>query len=408
MVVNKMNENIKPLAIQEYIKLAQRKDIISFAAGLPDISVLPLAGLKETYNLMTEENISSFQYQPPKESLKKKIQAIMATKSVQCELDEILITSGAQQGIYLTANLWFRQNASLMIEEFVYPGFLQVAAKFDLNYLPIRTIFDEGLDLNYLEMLLKTHKSLPYLYIVSNGNNPQSASLSTKVRKELASLAEKYNFIVIEDDPYGHLCFSDEEFLPICAYTKNAVYIGSFSKIIAPAVRVGWIVGEKNIIQKLEQLKDMNDLYCSNPNQLIVNKFLEKYSLSEITRPQINLYKKKLDCMISALNKYMDLDFDYVVPMHGMFIWLEFSKLNIEEHKEYIFEQSKVLFIPASAFLAGKLTEKQAMRLNFTYPSCEQITLGIKNLAYILNGLEKKYLTYQNKSSVLNVNLSHY
>ena len=111
----------------------------------------------------------------------------------------------------------------------------------------------------------------------------------------------------------------------------------------------------------------------------------------EITRPQINLYKNKLDCMISALNKYMHLAFDYVVPSHGMFVWLEFSKLNIEEYKEYIFEKSKVLFIPASAFLAGKSTGKQAMRLNFTYPSCEQIILGIKNLADCLNSLEKNH-----------------
>ena len=384
-----MNERIQPLAIQKYVKLAQRKNTISFAAGLPDLSVLPLKQLREVYNQMVDEDSSSFQYQAPLESLKKKIQEMMAAKSVPTKLDEILITSGAQQGIYLTATLWFRQRASLIVEDFVYPGFLQIATMFDLNYLPIPSIMNEGLDLNYLETILKTQKPLPYLYLVCNGHNPLGFTWNTQLRKELAFLAEKYNFIVIEDDPYGYLSFSDEEFLPMRAYTKNAIYIGSFSKIIAPALRVGWIVGEQEIIQKLEQLKDMNDLYASNPNQLMVTKLLEKYSLPEIVQPQIKLYKAKLDCMISAIHEYMNFPFNYALPKHGMFIWLEFPTIDLEQYKDDLFKKSGVLFIPASAFSVEENIKKQAMRLNFTYPSCENIILGIKKLSNGLKALEK-------------------
>lgn len=376
-----MNERIKPLAIQQYIKLAQNKEFISFAAGLPDVCVLPLPQLKEMYKQIAEEGLLSFQYQPPVESLKKKIQHMMADKSVACELDEILIINGAQQGIYLTANLWFKEKASLMIEEFVYPGFLQVANLFDLNYLPIPSKSYEGLDLDYLETVLKTQTPLPYLYVVCNGHNPKGISWNTQLRKDLAFLAEKYNFIIIEDDPYGYLNFSDETLLPMRAYTKNAIYIGSFSKIIAPALRVGWIVGDKEIIQKLEQLKDMNDLYVSNPNQLILNKFLDNYSLSEITKPQIASYKAKRDCMISALQKHMKIPFNYVVPSHGMFIWLEFPDTDIEQHKAELFKKAKVLFIPASAFAVNQSIKKQAMRLNFTYSSHDEIIAGVKQLS---------------------------
>ena len=297
----KMNANIQPLAIQKYIKLAKENDVISFAAGLPDLGVLPLAELKEIYGLLKEEAFSSFQYQSPIDALKTKIQVFMADKSIQCGLDEILITSGAQQGIYLAANLWFRQNASLMVEKFVYPGFLQVANLFNLNYLGIPSVFGEGPDLNYMETILKKEKPLPFLYTVCNGNNPQSETWSHELRKNIALLAEKYNFIVVEDDPYGYLSFTEEKFLPMRAYTKNALYIGSFSKIIAPSLRVGWMVGDKEIIQKLEQLKDMNDLSVSNLNQLTVNKFLERHELAMITQPQINLYKEKRDCMIAAI-----------------------------------------------------------------------------------------------------------
>ncbi|MBA2655831.1 MAG: PLP-dependent aminotransferase family protein [Tatlockia sp.] len=383
-----MNEKIQPLAIQKYIKLARQKDFISFAAGLPDLSVLPISELKESYRQLEEECYSSFQYQSPIDPLKKKIQTLMAKKSVYCELDEILITSGAQQGIYLTANLWLKHKASLMIEEFVYPGFLQVASMFDLNYLAIPTLSNEGLDLNYLETILKTQKPLPYLYIVCNGNNPQSITWSTELRKNLAFLAEKFNFMVIEDDPYGYLSFTDEEFLPLCAYTENAVYIGSFSKIIAPTVRIGWVVGKKEIIIKLEQLKDMIDLSVSNINQITINRLLDNYSISDFTKPQISLYKIKLDCMISALKEYLHIPFNYVVPKHGMFIWLEFPTLDIEQHTDYLFAESKVLYIPASAFSIKKSISKNAMRLSFTYSSCDQIKLGIRKLSAGLNFLE--------------------
>ncbi|KTD43664.1 PLP-dependent aminotransferase family protein [Legionella quateirensis] len=375
-----MNERIQPLEIQTYIKLAQKNDVISFAAGLPDLSVLPLSQLKEVYLQLAEESDRSFQYQSTSVHLKTKIQNIMAKKSVPCQLDEILIINGAQQGIFLTAHLWFREKASLLIEEFVYPGFLQVANLFNLNYLPIPSLFNEGIDLDYLETILKTKKTLPYLYIVCNGHNPQGITWNTQLRKELAALADRYNFIIIEDDPYGFLSFSDEEYLPMRSYTKNAIYISSFSKIISPALRTGWIVGDKEIIQKLEQLKDMNDLSVSNPNHLVVNRFLDSFSLPQVIEPQVKLYNKKLECMITALNEHMEIEFNYVKPQHGMFVWLEFPHINIERHKEYLFEKSKTLFIPGSAFAVDKSINKQAMRLNFTYPSCEEIQLGIKKL----------------------------
>ncbi|CEK09594.1 aminotransferase-like domain-containing protein [Legionella hackeliae] len=375
-----MNERIQPLEIQKYVKLSQRNDVISFAAGLPDLSVMPLEQLKEAYVQLLHENSGSFQYQAPIEALKQKIQKMMASQSVFCNLDEILITNGAQQAIYLTANLFLKPKASLMIEEFVYPGFLQIANMFDLNYLPIPSLFNQGLDLNYLESLLKTNKPLPFLYVVCNGHNPLGITLNTQIRKELAVLAEKYNLIIVEDDPYGYLNFSDEQFLPMRAYTKNAIYIGSFSKTIAPAVRTGWIVAEKNIIQKLQQLKDMNDLYCSNTNHLALNTVLDKYPMDEITYPQKIHYKSKLECMINALEEFIDIPCRYIKPKHGMFIWLEFLSNQFKLEHDRIFHKSNVLYIPESAFAVGKSTGKQAIRLSFAYPTLDQIILGIKKL----------------------------
>jgi 2-aminoadipate transaminase len=382
-----MNDRLRPLAIQQYIKLARQQGVISFAAGLPDLSVLPLEQLKAAYGQLATEADAAFQYRPPIEGLKQKIQSMMTQLSVSCSLDEILITGGAQQGIALTANLWFEQRASLMIEEFVYPGFLHVSNYYDMNYITIPSIFNQGIDLNALEQVIKTQKIIPYLYVVCNGNNPQSYTWDPEKRQSLAKLADKYNFIVVEDDPYGYLNYSDESFLPIRAYTKNAIYISSFSKIIAPAVRVGWMVGEPDIIEKFEHLKDGDDLYLSNPNQLAVNHLLEQNSLEEIVKPQLVLYRNKMDCMITALAKFLKIPYNIVLPKHGMFLWLEFPDVSIENNKEFLFETSKVLFIPGSAFSIANTIQKQALRLNFTYPSHEKIIEGIQRLANVLNRL---------------------
>lgn len=397
MFINDTNNRIQPLVIQHYIKLSQNKNLISFAAGLPDVSVLPLDKLKQGYENILKESSSSFQYQPPVNLLKQKIQELMKIQGVSCNLDEILITSGAQQGIYLTANLFFKHNAQLMVEELVYPGFFQVANLFTLEYLPLPCHYNRGIDIDYLENLLKTKKPLPYLYLVCNGNNPQGFTLSNQARESLAYLSEKYNFLIIEDDPYGFLNFSDEKFLPLRAYTQNAIYIGSFSKIIAPSVRVGWIVAEKDIINKLHQLKDMNDLYISNQNHLAVLHILDNYSLSEIIYPQIASYAEKLDYMISAIKHYVKIPYNFSTPKHGMFLWLEFFETDIEKYKDYIINESKVLFIPSSAFAINKYSKRNAIRLNFTSPSILDIELGIKNLS---NALSKVTKTNNAKSHI--------
>lgn len=379
-----MNERVQPLEIQKYIKLSQTNDYISFAAGLPDLSVLPIDQLKTAFAELQEERMHSFQYQAPREALKEKIQEMMAAQSVNCSLDEILITNGAQQGIYLTSRLFLKQNASLMIDEFVYPGFLQVANMFDLSYLPIASLFNQGLDLNYLEFLLKKNKPLPYLYIVCNGHNPLGLTYEAEKRKQLALLAEKYNFIIVEDDPYGYLSFTNEQFLPMRAYTNNAIYIGSFSKIIAPAIRVGWIVADTAVVRKLQQLKDMNDLYCISTNQLALNNLLHRHSLEEITAPQKALYKSKLDTMVKALETFMSIPYSFVMPKHGMFIWLELQHNGLDLQHENLFHKSKVLYMPASAFAIGRSKLRQAIRLNFTYPSHDEIINGVEKLSTLL------------------------
>lgn len=378
-------DNIEPLIIQKYVRMATDKNFISFAAGLPDMSVLPLRQVKEAFAAMEDSDTFSFQYQPPLEKLKIQIQTLMATLSLSCNLDEILIINGAQQGIFLSSQLFFQKNASLMVQEFVYPGFLQVTNLFQLNYLPLHSSPGSGIDFCHMESILKTQAVLPYFYLVSNGHNPLGITLDTEARKNLAYLADKYQFIIIEDDPYGFLNLTEKQYLPMRAYTNNAIYIGSFSKIIAPALRTGWMVGDPDVIEKLQQLKDMNDLCNLNPNHFVINHLLENHALSEIIQLQTRAYQKKLMCMTSTLDRYLQLPHAYKKPLHGMFLWLEFPDADLNSQHARYFEESKVLYVPAPAFSTDKSCQKSAIRLNFTFPSCEEIETGIQRLSKNLN-----------------------
>ncbi len=369
-----------------------------------NLSVLPIDALKQEFGQMSEISASAFQYQAPHESLKSRIQAMLAAQNLECSLDEILITQGAQQAIYLTANLFLKEKFPLISEEFVYPGFMQIAKLFDLDYIPVPYNEDNSLDLEYLEHCFKTTPSaLPYLYLVSNGHNPCGTTLSREHREHLSILAEKYHFNLIEDDPYGNLDFTETKLPPLRAYTRNAMYIGTFSKILAPSLRVGFIVANSDIIRKLQQLKDLVDLYSFNANHWVVDKMLEKHNLADITRPQSTLYKEKLYHMIAAIHRHIKVPFRYTKPSHGMFLWLEFEDMKILENNDYLFNMSKVLYVPATAFSITKNEQKnvkQAIRLNFSYPSFEDIDRGIKRLGEALSSLERQVPSYTPVSSL--------
>lgn len=382
--------HLEPLAIQQYIKRSADKSLISFAAGLPSLSVLPLTQLKKAYHNIENLADKYFQYNAPSNELKQKIQQLMLKQGLPCRLDEILITNGAQQGIALACHLYLKHQQTLWIEEFVYPGFLHTAKQYQINYQTIPSIYGEGLDLDALESILQSGVKLPFLYLVANGNNPQSYTLDENKRKRLANLADTYDFIIVEDDPYCYLKFSATHYRPMRTYTKKALYIGTFSKTISPSVRTGWIIGDKETINHFEHIKDRDDLYLFNPNQAAVNTVLSHCQFDEIINPQLELYQSKMDCMVSSIEQTFDFPYQLFIPEHGMFLWVEFPETDIESNVSQVVDESKVLFIPGSAFAPNK-THRQAMRLGFTYPSHETIKNGIKQLGQSLNRLNLRF-----------------
>lgn len=379
-----MKDRIKELEIQKYLKLASKNDMISFAAGLPDLSVLPVDIVKEATEAVSQYTASAWQYQAPVEGLKSHIQTIMSQLSVSCSTDEILLTHGAQQGISLCASLFLEQKANLISEAFVYPGFLQIANLYDFNYIVLNSSIESGPDLTHLESLLESGEVLQFLYLVTKGNNPLGYTLDNPSRKRLGEIADKFNLVIVEDDPYGFLEYEASDILPMRAYTKNAIYIGSFSKVVAPALRSGWMVGNVDTIIKCSQLKDMSDLSIANPGQHVLSYILDRHSLDDIAQPQARMYKSKRDCMVNALQENMKIPHSFSTPNHGMFIWLELPNTDIETNLQSIFQDSNVLFIPGSSFSVNECQNVQGMRLSFSNSTHAEIEQGIAQLAKAL------------------------
>ena len=308
----------------------------------------------------------------------------MHHQGLYCNSNEILITHGAQQAISLINQLLIKKKEILLIEDLTYPGFIQNTNFYSPQYIILRSEDSGFIDISYLEDMLKIYKT-PLLYIIPNGHNPKAYSLNDNIKLQLAYLSEKYKFYIIEDDPYRFISYVTYNVSPFRSITSNSIYIGSFSKIISPALRVGWIIADAGIVTQLEYLKDMHDLNISNVGQIIINKVLENENIINIVKPQIKEYEKRKNTMIESIKENFSFPYELIIPEHGMFLFVLIYNVNLEKKIHKIIQQSGVIYIPGNAFAASNNTDNvNFMRLNFTHSTPEKIKIGIQKLSEIL------------------------
>jgi 2-aminoadipate transaminase len=363
-----------------------KPDIISFSLGRPDNGLLILPELKDTTeNLFSPKNL---QYSPPAHELKAHIVELMKEKNVLCAPEEIFLTTGAQQAMTLLTKLFVSKGNCILVDQLTYPGFIQVAQAEQADLIPVPVCFQQGLNMKELRRILEKNKRPSLLYTISEGHNPLGISLTQKYRIELTELAKHYRIPIIEDDAYGFLNY-DYVDPPLKSYWEEGVfYIGSFSKILAPSLRVGWIIAPESIIEKLEILKEGLDINTSTLSQTLINSFFIKGSLKEHISKLRGQYKSKRDVMIKALKNYIP-EMEFSIPKSGFFIWGKLpSSINASRLFKLALEEEKVSFLPGSAFLIGEREDVQScLRLSFAFCPKEHIEIGIKRLATAI----KKY-----------------
>lgn len=387
---SKRSQNLPSSFIRDILKVAAQNDVISFAGGLPDPGLFPLDGLEESaQEIFRQHGKSLLQYSKTEglPSLKEWIcHYYWRTYQMQVNPDQLLITSGSQQALDLIGKAFMDPGDQLVLEQPSYLGAIQAFMAYEPAILAL-PIYVDGLDIEALKELLNIHQP-KLLYLVPNFQNPSGFTISEAKRKELAELAQTYNLIIVEDDPYGQLRFEGEELKPIRSYYEDSILCGSFSKIIAPGLRIGWVVANEEIIRKLLVLKQASDLHSNNLSQYLADHFLRNFSFDAHLNKIRKAYGRKCEFMFAEVVKAFPANCRIMKPEGGMFLWVELpAHMDAELLLQYCMEE-KVIFVPGKFFYTnGK--GQNTMRLNFTNCSEEHIRKGIGIIGKAIESLAK-------------------
>ncbi len=365
-----MSEKIKRSYIREILDSVD-ENTISFAGGLPNENLFPMKELKEASNKVFE-NRFSMQYSKSQglDELREKIASIYTEKlNFPTTKEEILITTGSQQAFDIISKTFLKKE--IVVQRPTYIGALSSFKILDLN---IKSFKHKG----FLNRDLNRDSGL---YLMSDFSNPTGESMSHEDRIEFAYILAKKESFLIEDGAYTLLDFEGKVYKPISARYKKSFHLGSFSKIIAPGLRVGWIRAEKKLIEKILVSKEALDLHTPTLNQMILNQYLEDNCLFEHIKDVRAEYERKMEFMSECFEEYLP-SFKFEKPKGGMFIYGSFEEDSFLLARKAL--EKNIAFVPAKVFYHDNQDSYEA-RFNFTNSSFEQIELGIKNLAKLMS-----------------------
>ncbi len=388
----KRAKNIRPSAIREILKVTMEPDIISLAGGLPAPESFPLRELEEACRyLIPRKGKQMFQYSPTEgyPPLKEFLAENMQKYGVPAEPKNILPVNGSQQALDIVGKLFITEQDKVLTTAPTYLGALQAWNPYLPEYITV-PISEDGLDTDKLEETLLRVPDIKFMYILPNFHNPAGVTISEVKRHKIVELARRFNVFIVEDDPYGQLRYEGKDLSPLVSlYKENVLYMSTFSKTLAPGLRLGWIVAPEVVIQKLVQVKQGADLHTSTLSQYIAYDICGRGLLKTHIKKIRYMYKERRDVMLDTLERYFPSGVKWTKPEGGLFLWVE-----LPEHidtKELFNEavKEKVAFVPGSSFYPDG-SGKNTMRLNFSNATPEMIEEGIKRLARVIkNKLNK-------------------
>ncbi|QHQ62476.1 aminotransferase class I/II-fold pyridoxal phosphate-dependent enzyme [Anaerocolumna sedimenticola] len=373
--------------IREILKVTEVKDIISFAGGLPNPISFPQDTLQESMNrIVNEEGAKPFQYstteglRPLREYIAERYEK---QQNLKVSADDILITTGSQQGLDLMGKVLVNKGDAILIEKPGYLGAIQSFSLYEPEFIQIN-LNENGLDTDQLEQELKKQQ-VKLIYTVPNFQNPTGLTYSKENRKKIADILSDYPAILIEDDPYGNLSF-DGEIYPYITDGKllNGVLFGSFSKIITPGMRIGWICTKnRELMSHLVTAKQASDLHTNIFSQYLINDYLRQNDIDIHISKIRSLYKEQCGAMLNAIDRYFPKNVRVTRPKGGMFLWVTLPDGKSTMELFYKALEKNVSFVPGNPFyVQGE--SFSTMRLNYTNSSKEMIEEGIKRLAGVM------------------------
>ncbi len=373
--------------IREILKVTQKPEVISFAGGLPNPISFPQEELKISMNRIADEfGAKIYQYSTTMglDSLRQYIvDRYKKIWKMDITIDNVIITTGSQQALDLIGKVFVNENDTVMVEKPSYLGLLQSFCMYRANFVQTK-LNDDGLDIEELKKTLATYKP-KVAYLIPNFQNPTGLTYAKENRENVFDCIKDEDMILIQDDPYGELRFTDEERIPYIGLnqSKKNIYLGSFSKIVTPGMRLGYIIAEKEIIKMLETAKQASDLHSNIFGQYLISDYLYHNDLDKHIEKIKKLYKTQAGAMVEAMEKYFPSDVKFTKPKGGMFTWVTLpeGKSSCELFDKAI--AKNVAFVPGDPFYIG-LKNANTLRLNYTNADTATIEEGIKRLAQAL------------------------
>lgn len=385
--------SLKPSAIREILKATSQPGVIPFAAGNPSAEAFPVEEVRKiSKEIFEEDPILALQYGITEgyEPLRKRILKYVKEKhNISRDFDNIIITSGAQQVMDLASKVFLNEGDTVICETPSFIGSLNCFRSYNAKLCGV-PIDSDGMNIEKLEEALKNNKNAKFIYTIPNFQNPSGATMSLKKRKALYSLAKQYGVLILEDNPYGDLRVAGEDIPNIKSFDEDGIviYSGSFSKILSPGLRVGYVVAHQDIISKMTVGKQTADVHTPIFNQLVVDRWMEKYDFEKHIEKIRSIYKSKLELMCSLVDEHLGDFVKYVRPEGGLFVWCELPKeVDMLDFCKKAVEK-KVAVVPGTAFTMDENDKTNCFRMNFSTPSDEMIIEGMKRLGEVKRSYE--------------------
>ncbi len=384
-ISNKMR-NMKPSAIREIFKSLGTPGAISFAAGNPAPESFPIKEMSAiSAQIFETEATKALQYGITEgyPQLREAVRAHISKKfNAATEKDTVIITTGGQQGIELTCKVLCNEGDAVICEN---PSFIGALNAFrSLGVTPVGVELEEdGISLTGLRTALETTPNAKFLYLIPTFHNPAGITMSLQKRKAVYALAQEFDVMILEDNPYGDLRFAGDEVPTIKSMDVDGrvIYCGSFSKILSAGMRIGFLSANEEVMQKIVVAKQVEDVHTNVFFQMICAKYLQQYDLNEHIEGIRALYRHKTGVMLDALDTYMPECVSFTRPEGGLFLWCTLpSTIDASLFVKKAVEKN-VFVVPGTAFNCDDTAPSQSFRLNYSMPTDEQIVTGIQILS---------------------------
>ncbi|MCL2825886.1 MAG: PLP-dependent aminotransferase family protein [Eggerthellaceae bacterium] len=391
-------------AVRDLFSAATNPDIISLSGGMPDVSLLPQTAVQTAVEAACgDQRTLALQYTSTDGLLgmREVVCDIVADFGICCDPGDIILTTGAQEALDLVAKVFINPGDIILAEGPSYLGALQAFSAYepDIHCIPLDS---EGMRMDLLEEeLARLGKGkAKFLYTIPSFQNPAGVTMTLERRKRLLELADEYDLLIVEDDPYSRLRYDGEPIPPLKAFSDKVIYLGTISKIFAPGLRTGWVIAPKCVLDRVNLVKQGTDLCGSAFNMVVVEHYFRDTPWKETFQGFIDTYRVRRDAMLAALAEYFPPEASWTHPEGGLFVWVTLPEYIDAGSMLTVALENGVTYTPGDSFYPNASAGKNCMRIAFCFASPEKLREAIRRLSLVVNERMELYRAFLDAGAI--------